>query len=161
MHKLYVTHEKNENKRLIEAPVEIVVEELIKISAAGTVLAEIKEVFVFLDDAEDPVQPGHTVHPPNHRHIHCHRCHKIKVTVNYAGRLKEHSFSPNATLEKVEVWALDAFELKGADRKNKELHVQSASGPIPPLENKIGMYVGHDDQCATTVFLTPEMGYQG
>ena len=161
MNKVYVTHEKSDSKRLLDAAPTIVVEELIVVAVAGTQLAEIKEIFVFLDEAEEPVPPGETIQLHPHRHVHCHRCSKIKVTANYAGRLKEHSFSPNSTIEKIERWAIDAFDLKGADRNNKELHIGAANGPIAPLENKIGMYVAHHEGCAVTVFLTPEMGYQG
>jgi hypothetical protein len=161
MNKIYVTHEKSENKRLLEVPEVIIVEELITVVTAGTPFGENKEVLIFLDEIEEPVAPGHEVHVrPNH-HVHFHRCKRIKVTVNYAGKLETHEFSPNATIEKVEKKALEAFGLKGADAKNKELHVHSATGPIAPLENKIGMYVAHHESCSVTVFLTPEMGYQG
>jgi hypothetical protein len=160
MHKIYASHEKSEHQRVLEVEPTMVVEELIVILTRGTPLEGVPEVFVFLDEIEEPIGPGE-VHPHKHHHVHSHRCKKVKVTANYAGRLKEHPFSPNTTIEKIERWAIDAFELKGADRDHKELHIGSANGPIAPLENKIGMYVGHDSGCAVTVFLTPEMGYQG
>ena len=160
MHKIYASHEKSEHPRVLEVEPTLVVEELIVVLTRGTSLEGVPEVFVFMDEIEEPIGSGE-VHPHKHRHIHSHRCKKIKVTANYAGRLKEHPFSPNTSIEKIERWAIDAFELKGADRDHKELHIGNASGPIAPLEHKIGMYVGHDSGCAVTVFLTPEVGYQG
>ena len=161
MNKIYATHEKSEHKRVLEVEPAVIVEELVVILTRGTPLEGVSEVFVFVDEIEEPVAPSGTVDCHPQRHVHTHRCKKIKVTANYAGRLQEHAFSPNASVEKIERWAIDAFDLKGADRDHKELHIGTAAGPIAPLENKIGMYVAHDGGCAVTVFLTPEMGYQG
>ena len=160
MHKIYASHEKSETPRVLEVEPTLVIEELIVVLTRDTPLEGASEVFVFVDEIEEPIGPGE-VHPHKHHHIHSHRCKKIKVTANYAGRLKEHSFSPNTSIEKIERWAIDAFELKGADRDHKELHIGATNGPIAPLENKIGMYVAHGSGCAVTVFLTPEVGYQG
>jgi hypothetical protein len=161
MNKIYATHEKSEHKRVLEVEPAVIVEELVVILTRGTPLEGVSEVFVFVDEIEEPAARGETVHCHPQRHVHAHRCKKIKVTANYAGRLQEHAFSPNASIEKIERWAIDAFGLTGADRDHKELHIGTVTGPIAPLENKIGMYVAHDGGCAVTVFLTPEMGYQG
>jgi hypothetical protein len=158
MHKIYVTHEKSENKRLAEVPSPIIVEELIAIVTSGTPFVDQAAVLIFLDETEEPVAPAQELHL---HHIHFHRCKRINVTANYAGKLLSKEFSPNAKIESIEKWALEAFGLRGADAKNKELHIHSASGPIAPLENKIGMYVEYHTECSVTVFLTPEMGYQG
>src|SRR5207244_2583711 len=51
-----------------------------------------------------------------HRHrIHCHRCRRVEVAVNFNGATKACAFSPSTTIGKIKRWADDEFGLKGVD----------------------------------------------
>lgn len=48
------------------------------------------------------------------RHIHCHRCRRITVEVNFGGKSKRRKFSPAATIRVVTEWARRKLRLDPA-----------------------------------------------
>lgn len=67
------------------------------------------------DDLDEPVP--HTARIgdaglTHHGHVHCHRCHRIEVTVQ-KDDTKARKFAPTTRVARVRRWALNAFGLSG------------------------------------------------
>lgn len=73
-----------------------------------------------VDDGEDahaPVDVGLTLEAlglQRRRHVHCHRCRRIAVEVNFGGKTIRRKFSPATTIEVVTKWARRKFRLDAA-----------------------------------------------
>lgn len=68
------------------------------------------------EDSLEPVSASATLAAAgirHHSHLHCHRCHRIEVSVNFQGETKTRKFAPNARIARVRRWALRAFQLTG------------------------------------------------
>ena len=133
---LYVHTAQHHDPKLIRIRQEASIGELL-----GTALPESKEeLLVFLEEESDPLDHVRKLQEcgvTNRRHVHCHHCHKIEVVVFYNGE-RRHSFSPSTTVEKVLLWALNAFHLKGSDALDKVLRLQSAPNEPLPEATHIG-----------------------
>jgi hypothetical protein len=125
---------------------------------------EAKEFLAFVVDVEEPVAHDHRVHDPKggaHRPpIHCHRCHKIEITVTF--NLAKHArfFAPSTHVSRILQWAIHEFGLTGPDTANKELRLGSTTGQILQDKAPIGSYVGHP-HCSALLYLTDIVQVQG
>ncbi len=69
------------------------------------------------NDSHEPVDPTQTIERlkiRGHDHVHCHKCHRVAVEVNYGAGTKRHKFSPATTIEVVTKWAKTKFRLDDA-----------------------------------------------
>jgi hypothetical protein len=128
---------------------------LIKVATASTVKGLIEQVraesdvlknsnekiALFLEDSDKELKLDAALKDAGIHHrqrIHCHRCGKIEVKVNFNGVSKIEGFSPATTVAKVKAWADDLFGLKGKDatehvlqlcgtniRPNEDTHIGS------------------------------------
>ncbi len=91
-----------------------------------------------VDDAEDAMEPVAVERQlqefvsGGHVHVHCHRCRRIGVTVNYQSESKKHRFAPAIRVETVLAWAKRKFHLTDPDADKLLLQVcQSDQRPRP------------------------------
>jgi hypothetical protein len=116
------------------------------------------------DREEDGGEDGHQPADPTlavaalglHRggHVHCHRCRRVAVAVNYGGRTKRHKFSPAATVATATDWAKKKFKLTDTDALMYVLQVcDSNSRPRPNVH--LGELV-HFPACDLCFDLVPE-----
>jgi hypothetical protein len=96
------------------------------------------EEAVEIDDGEDPMEPVAVERPlqdfvtGGQVHVHCHRCRRIAVVVNYQSGSKKHRFAPPTRIETVLAWAKRKFHLTDADADTLLLQVcQSHQRPRP------------------------------
>lgn len=90
------------------------------------------------DDHEVQTNPALS---KNGRRFHIGCCHKINVSIRYAGRSVEKNFRPIATIERVKRWAVK--ELGIAPDDANELVLQLAgSDDQPSRDRHVGCYVG-------------------
>lgn len=89
-----------------------------------------------IDDGDDSHAPlgdhQHSPHSQGHHvggHIHCHRCHRVRVVVTYNGQDKRHRFSPATTVETVRLWAIKKFRLSDVDAETLILMVCGVAKP--------------------------------
>jgi hypothetical protein len=95
-----------------------------------------------------------------HRHrIHCHRCRRVEVTVNFNGVTKAHDFSPSTTIGKLKRWADDQFGLKGVDATEHALQICGTS-TRPDLDLHVGSLVQHP-RCQVCFDLVPKKRVEG
>ncbi len=136
---LFFQSEGNPEIQLLRVPSDCTVRELIaqaKVQVSGG-----EAPFLMIEDGEEPLPPEAMLQDAGigHRHrVHCHRCRRIEVTINFNNQSKKHAFSPATTIGKIKQWADKEFHLKGADatehalqlcgtttRPNEDLHLGS------------------------------------
>ena len=161
---IYVhTHEGVEPK-LVKAGDDFTVKQLLEaISAAGGLEGKPhEEILVFLEDCDDPVEHHRKLSECEirHRHhVHCHHCHRIKVSVFY-NEAREEAFPPSATVKRVLKWAIKAFKLSPTDAADKILVLKgNASDELDPAAH-IGSYA-KPHHCAVELCLTAPVEVNG
>lgn len=161
---LYVHSAKDAEPRLIKIEEEILIAELVrKIIEAGIFEGAHEEVFIFVEDETEPLNKEHSAKHcglQHRHHVHCHKCHRIEVGVMYNGVEKTAAFAPSTKVKRVLKWAVEAFNLKGADAENKILRL--AAPPETELSNDthVGSYVNAPG-CGIKLCLVPPIRFQG
>jgi hypothetical protein len=119
--------------------------------------------FVWLEESEVEVDVTATVteaHIPHRGHVHVNRCREVRVTVNYNGRAKEHSFHPATRIERVFDWATgkDGFDLTPTDRTEEVLQICNTT--IEPDEaDHVGSFAKED--CSVCFSLVHKHRFEG
>jgi hypothetical protein len=121
-----------------------------------------EEVFLFLDEAEEPLKgKGKNAVPglkPGAR-IHVSRCRKIAVTVNYLHRTEEHNVAPGTRVKRVKKWVIDKFGLEGPDAAEHVLQLCDSTDR-PASDNPL-QRLADRKQCAVCFDLVPEKRVEG
>lgn len=103
--------------------------EAIKIHIANG--GEIVGVFLFEEDADEPLPDHHEIrhHSQDHKHkiLHHSRCRHIHVVVRYAGRPVEHTFGPGSTLRRIKDWAEHKLGIEAADAAELSLQLEGTT----------------------------------
>lgn len=127
---IYVHTADHHEPKLVKIADEATVEDLLKsIAPEGH-----QEFHLVVEDEEEAKERHHRlcdcgVH--HRRHVHCHRCRLIQVSV-FFNEEKTRQFPPSATIGRVLKWALKAFKLAGADATDKSLRLaESPKVPLP------------------------------
>lgn len=158
--------ELKEKDRPLEEVVEVELEieeriELLSFPVSGdTVLVEVirakldigTDVHLFERNHDEPLR--HHGHGRKHIRVVGHRCHQVKLDVQYDHHNKDHHFSPSATVFKALQWAVSkhAYNLDPMAAAKANLILPGADAPLP-REDVLGKYVkpGH---CTLVVDLT-------
>ena len=82
-----------------------------------------ENVFVFVDDADEPLDVTIALDDgyPHHRRHHVHRHRQVEVTVHYDRGSRTRVFSPAARIERVLLWAIEAFGIEAGMASEFEL----------------------------------------
>jgi hypothetical protein len=91
--------------------------------------------------------------------VHCHRCHRIEVTVNFSGDHAVHPFPPSATVGRVKRWADERFGIHGPDATEHALQLCGTS-QRPEEDTHIGALVTHP-VCRLCFDLVPKLRVEG
>ena len=109
------------------------------------------------DDAHEATDPNQTLAAlglHHGGHVHCHRCHRVTVSVNYEVHTKRHRFSPATTILTATGWAKKKFSLTDTDAQRFVLQI-CASTQQPRADEHLGEIVkGHD--CNLCFDLVPD-----
>jgi len=126
-------------------------------------IANEEEIFLFLDNHDDPIEHNQRLCDRGVAHrqlLHCHCCRRVDVKVHYNGATKERAFSPSSRISRILKWAAGAFGLAGADAQGLELRLQcDANNPLP-TDSHIGCYT-HRGSCAVDLCLVPKIRVEG
>ena len=126
---IYVHTSDHHEPKLVKISEESTVEDLLKVIAPEGH----SEVFLIVEGEDEPKEHHHKLSHcgiKHRRHVHCHRCRKIEVSVYFNREIKG-QFSPSATIAQILKWALGKFELTGADATDKSLRLTEK--PNEPL----------------------------
>ena len=155
---LYIHTAEHCNPKLIKIDEDATIEELLKRLAPDVH----GELHLTIEGEEEPHERHRKLHEcgiKHRKHVQCHRCRKIAVTVFYNGE-QSLSFAPSATIEKVLHWVLQAFGLKGADALDKVLRLTDAPDEVLPESAHIGSYV-KPPTCEVRLNLTGKVEVNG
>jgi hypothetical protein len=161
---LYVHSAKDAEPRLIKVDEDILVADLVrKIAESGLCEGSHEEILIFVENESEPLDREHSAKHcglQHRHHVHCHKCHHIQVAVIYNGVEKNEAFPPSTKVRRVLKWAIEAFNLKGADAENKILRL--ASPPETELSNDahLGSYA-YAPACYVKLCLLPPIRFQG
>jgi hypothetical protein len=150
--------------RLIKVDSASTVKELIEqVKAESTILQTSNEkIALFLEDSDKELKLDATLNDIGIHHckrIHCHRCRKIEVKVNFNGVSKIDGFSPATTVAKVKAWADDLFGLKGKDATEHVLQL-CGTNVRPNEDTHIGSLVSFP-KCELCFDLVPKKRVEG
>lgn len=147
---IFVQGEALRDIEIVDLRAEDSVDDLVA-AARGLGLPTEGEVFVFLEDSEQSHEGDcklKNIGIGHHSRVHCHRCRKVEVTVNYNAENKCHPFPPSATVGRVKEWADRKFDLQGVDATEHALQI-CGTRDRPDEDIHIGALVsaGHCDLC--------------
>jgi hypothetical protein len=122
------------------------------------------EVVILLEDSDEEIALDIKLKDAgiHHRHrMHCHRCLRVAVTVNFNGRAESRVFPPSTTVKRVKKWAdaEEQFNLRGVDATDHVLQVCGTS-VRPDEDAHIGTLVQHPS-CNLCFDLVPKVRVEG
>src|ERR1700683_373865 len=102
---IYVHTTNGIEPKLIRTSEDATVKQLIEtiVEAGELKTGQDEDIRLFLEDSDEPVELHRKLSECEirHRHhVHCHRCHRVKVSVFYNGE-KHESFPPSATVTRI------------------------------------------------------------
>jgi hypothetical protein len=141
--------------------------ELVEIEASALVrelVVSEEDGHVWVEEAEEELDLDITLEAAGirHRHhVHRGRCHRVEVTVRFAGREIPHSFAPAATIKRVFTWATgkDEFDLSPEQRAKHVLALPGADHFLAWTVH-VGSLVTPGD-CAVLLDLAAEESFEG
>lgn len=119
---------------------------------------------VFEEDGEEPLNPEHSLEDAGigpRCHVHVHRCHKVRVAVNFNGRQESREFPPSATIRRIKKWAVGkkVFDLSDLDASEHVLQVVGST-ERPDEDVHVGSLVTHPN-CEVAFDLVPKVRVEG
>jgi len=161
---LYVHTSNGVDPKLVKLSEDATVKQLIdEIVAVGGVQPPADgELCLFIEDCEEHLEPHQKLSECEirHRHhVHCHTCHRIKVSVFY-NEEKHESFAPSTKVKRVLKWAIKEFKLSPTDAADKILVLKSDSKIELNSDAHIGSFAKHHE-CSVHLCLTAPVEVQG
>jgi hypothetical protein len=148
----------------VEAALTDTVEMLIASLAKKYGRVDIQTFSITLEDGEAACEPTKSLadlfNGKLRGRLHAHRCHRVDVSVAYNGVVKQHPFSPAATIHRVLNWAVnkDGFDV-ASDAHDLEIHV---SGVVTPVDSSVHVGTLTDKhKCEVSLLLVPSDRHQG
>ncbi len=159
---IYVHGENNRDPKLVEVSEEATVKDIIskyhqEFPDSGTP----DEVELFLEDEEEhrhKDEPGEKAGIKKRVHIHCHRCKKVNVTVEYNGQAITLHVPPSTTSKKILKKAAKEFKISDGDAADLLLKLHDST--VLQSTDHIGSFVAFP-HCSIKLLLTPTKQVQG
>jgi hypothetical protein len=150
--------------QLIRVPHDSTLRDVVKAAQGGGAAAgqSAEEVIIFIEDSDRELELDIRLNDAGigHRHrLHCHRCSKVEVTVNFNGTSKPHTFPPSKIISKVKKWADDQFGLEGVDATEHALQI-CGTNTRPDEDVHIGSLI-HYPNCKLCFDLVPKKRVEG
>ncbi|THD11265.1 hypothetical protein B1806_03865 [Metallibacterium scheffleri] len=161
----FFIHVGHQPPRLVEARDDDLLEAVLW--REGVALDADVHMIVGADDEEEgvdaePLAPGLTVGGAGlkrHGHLHCQRCRRIQVSVNYQSRTEQETFSPTAPIRRVRRWAQKIFGLTGPAAGDFVLQL-CGSDVDAGLQQRLAEFV-RDHTCSACFDFSKEVTPQG
>lgn len=157
---IYVQVEGSPQMQLVEVPSNARLQEVLAaIAAKGIPVAD--DAVLFLEDEENELPRSARLNElgiGHRRRLHCHRCHKIRVSVTY-NVTESRAFPPSTTIDRLKQWAEKSFEKAGYDVTEMALQL-AGTAEQPEGEVHLGTLVRHP-QCEVAFNFTGKPLVQG
>jgi hypothetical protein len=163
---IFLQVEGDADVKLIRVPQNGTVRDLIEAARAKgvTVPNGGENVVVLLEDSDEVLALDKKLKEVGIGHrqrVHCHRCRRVEVTVNFNGRAESKAFPSSATVKRVKKWAdaKEQFDLKGVDATDHVLQI-CGTNVRPDEDTHIGTLVRHPS-CNICFDLVPKVRVEG
>ncbi|MCC7302469.1 MAG: hypothetical protein IT233_07500 [Bacteroidia bacterium] len=160
---LYLNGEGCPEPKLVEVSAEATIADVINKyrEVANLHDAKVDEIELFFEDEEQPKNKGHHIEQAGikkrHR-VHCHRCRKVAVTVEYNGQIKVLSVPPSATGAMILKKAAKEFNISEKDAA--DLILKLPNGNVLQKTDHIGSFVA-SPHCEIKLLLIHNTQVQG
>ncbi|WP_156123701.1 hypothetical protein [Flavihumibacter sp. ZG627] len=159
---IYVHGENNREPKLVEVSDEASVKDVInKYQQEFPGSGNPDEVELFLEDEEDHKQKdeiGGKGGIKKKVHIHCHRCKKVSVTIEYNGQTITQNVPPSTTAKKILKKSAKEFNISDGDAA--DLLLKLSDGTVLQPGDHIGSFVAFPN-CSISLLLTANKQVQG
>jgi hypothetical protein len=159
---IYLHGENNRDPKLVEVSEEASVKDVInKYQQEFPNSGEADEVEFFVEDEEDhrhKHEVGEKGGIKKKVHIHCHRCKKVSVAVEYNGQTITLNMPPSTTAKKILKQAAKKFNISEGDAA--DLLLKLADSTVLQPGDHIGSFVAFP-HCSINLLLTPNKQVQG
>lgn len=91
--------------------------------------------------------------------VHVHRCHKVKVTVNFNGETKSDDLPPSTRVEKLKKWAVKEFDIDKVEATEHALQL-CGTADRPDEDTHIGTLTPNGT-CSVCFDLVPKVRVEG
>jgi hypothetical protein len=164
----FFIQEGHQSPRLVNAQADELLEAVLR--REGVTLDADVHLFVSDSDGEadeaggepEPLPPGLTVAVAGikrHSHVHCQRCRRVQVSVNYQSRTEQRTFSPNAPIRRIRRWAQKIFGLTGPAAGDFVLQ-PCGSDVDAGLQQRLAEFI-RDQTCSVCFDFSKEVTPQG
>lgn len=159
---IYVHGENNREPKLVEVSEEASVKDVInKYHLEFPNSGESEEVEFFVEDEEDHRHKHETGEKGGIKkkdHIHCHRCKKVSVAVEYNGHTITLNVPPSTTAKKILKQATKKFNISEGDAA--DLLLKLNDGTVLQPGDHVGSFVAFP-HCNINLLLTANKQVQG
>lgn len=119
---------------------------------------DVRDLLVFEEDHEPPLEQDHPLHAHSHPVFHVHRCRKIDVSIHYKADAFQHRFAPSTTIAAITDWAIKKARLGNEEAGEHVLQI-SGTRIQPPLNTHLGSLATHG--CSASFDLVRKTLVQG
>ena len=159
---IYLHGENCQEAKIIEIPVNSKIGDIIAVyHNSMNPDAKMEEIELFFEDDDDMKNKEHEIGQAGikkRHHVHCHRCKKVTVTIDYNGQVIHLKVAPSNTGERI--LKLAAKEFKIAEGDIGDLYLKLPDGTTLDPDAHIGSYV-HHPKCEITLTLINNNQVQG
>lgn len=159
---IYLHGEGQKEAKLIEVSEESTVKEVLTAYREAFNLPEkdIEDLQLFVDE-EEPKKTEHhhkKAEIKKRSHVHCHRCEKVGITIDYNGQVVKFSENPSTTGAVILKKAAKDFKISEADGAN--LILKTSEKVIIQKTDRIGSFVSYP-KCEISLSLIHDIQIQG
>lgn len=159
---IYVHGENDRESKLVEVSENASVREILtKYQQEFPGSGSSDEIELFIEDEEEykaKDEAGENAGIKNRVHVHCHRCKKVKVAVEYNGQSITLHVAPSATAKKILKKAAKDFKISDGDAA--DLLLKLHDGTVLQPTDHIGSFVAFP-HCHLKLLLTANKQVQG
>jgi hypothetical protein len=147
----------------VHSPIGLVLQDIDEHTSVSDLVKQIglDDASAWLEDTDEPLDPTNVLTnvANDNDHIHLNRCHRVEVTVNFAGKEKSRKFAPGATIQAVRRWAVgpNGFDLPAKEQPKHEVGV-CGTGNIAERTDHVGTLAA---DCSVCLNLAPKDRFQG
>ncbi len=160
--KIYLHGENEKEPKLVEISEDSTLKELLLKyqEAFGITDIEIDNFNLFIDQDEAKNNEHHhkKVDIKKHSHVHCHRCEKVNVFIDYNGKGLTFTTKPSETGVALVKNAAKQFDISEGDAV--DLILKTSSGEIIQKTDRIGSFVSYPN-CEIKLHLIHDKRIQG
>jgi hypothetical protein len=160
---IYLHGEEARETKLVEVSADVTIADIINKYREETNMqgAKLEEIDLYFEDEEHPKEKGHHIEQAGikkRHHVHCHRCQKVAISIEYNGQVKNISVPPSAT--GIMILKKSAKEFGITEKDASDLLLKLPNGEVLQKTDHIGSFVSFP-HCEIKLLLIHNKQIQG